>query len=764
MSVSHLIVQVALPGPFLSPLDYILPAGMKQVFIGSRVKVPFRNQTKIGLVMGVSEESEFSFEKLKEIESIIDEVPIFDSGHLAFLQWASQYYHEPIGEVVMAALPKRLREGEAANKQGKEIWSLVEGAQIEIPARAAVQKKLLWTFLSDSEDSVHPWHDTAVAYTVGADHTLVFNEQLRAISSAWRKTLSKWQNLGWVNQSENHCWQTPSLPTPLKHPLNSEQNAVVEKVSDSIKKQSFASFLLQGVTGSGKTEVYLAMIERAISQGKQALVLVPEIGLTPQMVERFQAYLQVPVATLHSGMNDSERHCAWQVVKDHEVSVLLGTRSAIFAPFKNLGLCILDEEHDLSYKQQEGFRYSARDLLIRRAAMQGIPVVLGSATPSLESLHNVNQGRFTGLYLHQRAGQAQLPKVKVLDIRGESIQEGVSAPLKQAMEKHLRAGNQVLLFLNRRGFAPVLMCHECGWQMSCPSCDANMTYHQSKYGGYLQCHHCDYQAPEPSHCPQCHASELVKIGQGTERLEEAMKLWFPDKSVLRIDRDSTRLKGSMQEMTNLAKSGQADILLGTQMLAKGHDFPHVTLVGLLEIDQGLFSCDFRATERLSQLITQVSGRAGRSEKKGEVFIQSRHPQNPVLTQLITEGYAQVAKNLLKERQMAQLPPFAYQILIRAEANDESIVREFLWSIKAGLDLALENLNSSDQTLPNFHVWGPIAAPMLRRQGRYRYQLMLNSDSRNLLHQLLGSIEPAIYKSPLTRKVRWSIDVDPQEML
>ncbi|WP_130536409.1 primosomal protein N' [Thiomicrorhabdus indica] len=763
MSASHRIVQVALPGPFLSPLNYILPAGIENVCAGSRVKVPFRNQTKIGLVMRRCENSEYALEKLKDIQAVMDEVPIFDAGHLAFLEWASQYYHEPIGEVVMAALPKRLREGETATKQGQEVWALVEGARIEISARAEIQKKLLWT-LSGATDSSHPWQGEAVSYSVSSDEVLVRNEQLRAVSSAWRKTLSKWQELGWVNQSQTHCWQATQLPPRLKHPLNFEQNSVVEEVSDWIVNQRFGSFLLQGVTGSGKTEVYLAMIERAISQGKQALVLVPEIGLTPQMVERFQAYLQVPVATLHSGMSDSERHCAWQVIKDHEVSVLLGTRSAIFAPFKSLGLCILDEEHDLSYKQQDGFRYSARDLLIRRAAMQNVPVVLGSATPSLESLHNVNQGRFTGLYLHKRAGEAQLPKVKVLDIRGESIQEGVSAPLKSAMEEHLNAGNQVLLFLNRRGFAPVLMCHECGWQMSCPSCDANMTYHQGVYGGYLQCHHCDYQAPEPTHCPKCNSSELVKIGQGTERLEEAMKLWFPDKSVLRIDRDSTRLKGSMEKMTNLAKSGQADILLGTQMLAKGHDFPHVTLVGLLEIDQGLFSCDFRATERLAQLITQVSGRAGRSEKNGEVLIQSRHPQNPILTQLITEGYAQVAKTLLQERQLAQLPPFAYQILIRAEANDESLVREFLWAIKAGLELALQPKIQSEKTASSFHVWGPIAAPMLRRQGRFRYQLMLNSPSRKLLHQLLSAIEPAIYKSPLTRKVRWSIDVDPQEML
>lgn len=778
------IFQVALSGPFLSPLDYIASDEQcAQVQVGMRVKVPFRNQHKIGLVIGVQQESDYELAKLKPIDALIDSQPLFDATHLAFLKWASQYYHEPIGEVVMAALPKRLRGAEQANLEGHEYWRLVKDAEPEISTRATSQQKLLALLQSQrlpagKENqatsnnlpikSEQPFSlDASTATTIPATSELgVSVEALRKVSASWRKTLSKWQAHGWVEMVKGDCWKALAMPALNKHPLNSEQQAVVDEVSQSLERKQFAAYLLQGVTGSGKTEVYLAMIEQVIAQGKQALVMVPEIGLTPQMVERFQAYLQTPVATLHSGMSDTQRHCAWQVVKDGSVSVLLGTRSAIFAPFANLGLCILDEEHDLSYKQQDGFRYSARDLLIRLSAMHKVPVVLGSATPSLESLQNVKQGRFKALYLHQRAGKAVLPAIKVLDIRGEKVQEGVSAPLKSAMHQHLKAGNQVLLFLNRRGFAPVLMCHDCGWQMACPSCDANMTYHQGLYGGYLQCHHCDHQAPEPNACPECAGEQLVKVGQGTERLEETIKQWFPDKSVLRIDRDSTRLKGSMASMTHQAKTGAADILLGTQMLAKGHDFPHVTLVGLLEIDQGLFSCDYRATERLAQLIMQVAGRAGRAQKPGEVLIQSRHPQNPLLTQLITQGYSSVAKDLLAQRQVAHLPPFGYQILIRAQAHEETLVREFLWSLKGGLEIAWKDLQSSwsSESLPEVSFWGPIAAPMLRRQGRFRYQLMLNANSRGILHQLLRSIEPAIYKSRLGRKVRWSIDVDPQEML
>lgn len=743
------MVKVAVSGPFLEPLDYL--AQPEQAVVGARVRVPFRAQSKVGVVMAMAEKTEQASDKLKAVEALLDATPIFDATHLQLLQWASHYYHEPIGEVVLAALPKRLRQGEPMEILGAAHWQL-QNPNIEISPRAKAQQQLLQCLLGQAEQCLP-----------AGKFPVVSSEALKAASASWRSVLNKWLESGEVAQVSGACWPKLPLPNRVKHPLNSEQQAAVDKVAERLLDNAFSAFLLQGVTGSGKTEVYLAMIEQALAQGKQALVLVPEIGLTPQMVERFQAYLQVPVATLHSGMNDRERHCAWYSIKNGDVSVLLGTRSAVFASFKNLGLCILDEEHDLSYKQQDGFRYSARDFLVRRAAMQKVPVVLGSATPSLESLQNVKQGRYHALYLKQRAGAAKLPKVRVLDIRGEKIQEGVSAPLKVAMQQHLQAGNQVLLFLNRRGFAPVLMCHACGWQAKCPSCDANMTYHLGKQGGYLQCHHCDTQVAEPHQCPQCQSTEMVKVGQGTERLEEVVQEWFPEKRVLRIDRDSARLKGSMAKMTEQAKSGAVDILLGTQMLAKGHDFPKVTLVGLLDIDQGLFSCDFRAAERLAQLILQVSGRSGRGDLAGEVLIQSRQPQHPLLIELVQKGFDSVSRTLLSEREMALLPPFAHQILIRAEAHEETLVREFLWSIKGGLELALKTLPAGKDGVHDLRLWGPIAAPMLRRQGRYRYQLMLNSRSRHLLHQVLAAIEPAIYKSPLARKVRWNIDVDPQEM-
>ena len=740
------IIQVAVSGPFLEALDYL--AMPNQAIVGARVRVPFRSKSIVAVIVGVRKDSNQEPSKLREVEALLDEHPLFSETDLALFRWLASYYHEPLGEVLLSAMPKRLKQGEPEVLLGEPVWRLADNVDIQLPKNAKLQQRILECFVMAQK----------------ASNNYLSRSQLRALSSGWKKIVDDWLTRGWLQQQDGKCWQLANFPKLHKHPLNAHQQRAVVQVQQIIQLSRFQPFLLHGITGSGKTEVYLAMIEAVIEQGKQALVLVPEIGLTPQMVERFQAYLQVPVATMHSGMNDKERHCAWYSMKNGDVSVLLGTRSAVFAPFKNLGLCIVDEEHDLSYKQQEGFRYSARDFLVRRAAMENVPIVLGSATPALETLQNVESGRFQKMELPLRAGAGALPKIRVLDIRGEKLQEGVAAPLKAAMKQHLDAGNQVLLFLNRRGFAPVLMCHDCGWQAKCPSCDANMTYHQVGNGGYLQCHHCDTQVAEVQQCPQCASKEMVKVGQGTERLEETMQMWFPQKKVLRIDRDSTRLKGSMAEMTDLAKRGEVDILLGTQMLAKGHDFPKVTLVGMLEVDQGLFSCDFRATERLSQLITQVAGRSGRGQRGGEVIIQSRHPQNPILVQLVQKGFLSVAKSLLVERKSAKLPPFRFQILIRAEAHEEDLVRAFLLSVKGGLELAWQELQLADTEQLDFDLWGPIAAPMLRRQGRYRYQLMMNSGSRKQLHQLLSAIEPAIYKSKLTRKVRWSIDVDPQEMM
>lgn len=762
-------VKVAVPGPFLSPLDYAIPDALAEQelpVVGARVWVPFRQKKVIGLVMALSETSELAGDKIKPIESVVDVSPVFSSEEMTFLQWASHYYHEPIGQVIQAALPKRLRAGESQKVAGVPAWALNEAgrlAESQLKPQAT-QQRLVWQFLQ------------AQAQPVSAE---TFKQ---ALSGNWRLPLKRFQEKGWVIESEAPCLKTAAeyLKTPRPgHILNTEQQTAVDAV---LAQSGFGAFLLEGVTGSGKTEVYLEIIQTVIAQGQQALVLVPEIGLTPQTVRRFEAFLQAPVAVMHSGLNDKERHCAWSLIKHHKVKVLLGTRSALFTPFANLGVCILDEEHDLSFKQQEGFRYSARDALIRRAHLHNVPVVLGSATPSLETLHNAQIGRYQHLQLLERAGAAQMPDIELLDIRGQALQAGVSPSLHDRISEHLQQGNQVLLFLNRRGFAPVLMCHQCGWQAACPSCDANMTYHHQV--NELRCHHCGFQQTAPRACPSCGSADFEKIGVGTEQLQKKMQAAFPDATVLRVDRDTTRLKGQMQALTEQATTGDANLLIGTQMLAKGHHFPRVTLVGLLDIDQGLFSCDFRAAERMAQLVIQVAGRAGRGEVKGEVVIQTHQPDHPLLRNLVDAGYSAFAAEALIGRQTADLPPFQYQILLRAEAIDGQMGWQCLNDIKQALNFAKmsvvlppndkKNSRLADQNssmIPNFsgvdldglEVFGPVSAPMLRRQGRYRYQLLLQGSKRSELHQWLAAVEGMLYQSPLARKVRWSIDVDPQEM-
>ncbi|MBO1926562.1 primosomal protein N' [Thiomicrorhabdus sp. 6S2-11] len=744
----NLVLKVAVTGPFLTALDYLDCDGLvhdeaPESLIGRRVRIPFRNKSQVALVVAVAQ-AEYELDKTKPIEEWLDREPIVSARDLAFLQWVADYYHAPIGEVISTALPKRIRAGEPAELQGADTWRVTQLGReklLDIPARAKAQIALAQAFLQAPQP-----------LTV---------QDCKAMTSSWRKILNQWLDEQFLQALPGSCWQEPLAKAGAHHPLNQQQKDAVSAVTDKLDSGGFASYLLQGITGSGKTEVYLAMTEFALQQGKQVLILVPEIGLTPQMIGRFSSYLQTPIALLHSGMNDTQRHCAWHSVRTGEVSVLLGTRSAVFAPFRNLGLCIIDEEHDASYKQQDGVRYSARDILVRRAHQQQVPVVLGSATPSLESLFNVQQQRYRLLKLTERAGVAKPPQIRLIDIRGEKIQEGVGAKLKAAMQRHLDNGKQVLLFLNRRGFAPVLMCHDCGWQAHCPSCDANMTLHQGAHHQYLQCHHCGEQMAQPPECPGCGGKELHTMGQGTERLEESIREWFADKAVLRIDRDSTRLKGKMAELTAQAHSGEADILIGTQMLAKGHHFPKVTLVGMIDIDQGLFSCDYRATERMAQLLLQVAGRAGRAEDAGEVLVQTHHPQHPLLLKLIKDGYSGFAGAALQERNEAQLPPYRFQCLVRAEAHNPQDALDFLHSLKAGLELQWQSLQDDGQDYLEF--WGPVSAPMLRRQGRFRYQLMLSSASRQKLHQLLNIMQPHIYKSPLARKVRWSLDIDPQDM-
>jgi primosomal protein N' (replication factor Y) len=509
--------------------------------------------------------------------------------------------------------------------------------------------------------------------------------------------------------------------------------------------------LLHGVTGSGKTEVYLQAIESIVAAGQQALVLVPEIALTPQLLARFRERFGVPLAVLHSSLNDTERLTAWRAARSGAAPIVIGTRSAVFAPFKSLGIIVVDEEHDPSYKQQEGFRYSARDLAIVRAQRIGIPIVLGSATPSLESLARAKKQPEEWLSLPQRAGNAQPPRVSLIDLRSHAQTDGIAAPTILSIKQHLENGGQVLLYLNRRGYAPVLFCPACGWSATCSRCDARLTVHQRE--NQLTCHHCGYETKIPEHCASCEAP-AKPVGQGTERIESTVAKLFPGMAVARIDRDNVRRKGELEATLDQIHSGAARILVGTQMLAKGHHFPNVTLVVVLNADQGLFGADFRASERLAQNIVQVAGRAGRAERSGEVLIQSEYPEHPLLASLLGGGYSAFAERALVEREHAHWPPFARLAMLRAEGASMGNVMNFLNAA---------NESAKHLCTAKVRILGPVAAPMPKRAGRYRAQLLLHAPTHTPLQALLSRWLPDLEASPQAKKVRWSIDVDPAEL-
>lgn len=531
---------------------------------------------------------------------------------------------------------------------------------------------------------------------------------------------------------------------------NEAQEKAVKIISDA--KESFRVFLLDGVTGSGKTEVYLRVIEKIIAEGKQVLVLVPEISLTPQTIERFRTRFQVGIAALHSGLSEKERLKVWFEARAGYAQIVIGTRSAIFTPFANLGLILVDEEHDASFKQQDRFRYHARDLAIIRANTNNIPVVLGSATPSLESLLNVKRGRYEYISLPERAGNASLPSYQIIDLRRSPSEEGLSQPLLQTIHAHLEQGNQVMLFLNRRGFAPVLYCTQCAWIAGCQRCDTRMVYHRKPVR--LQCHHCDARCDIPTHCGQCNQETLTPVGLGTQRLEQTLEKHFPNVPIIRVDRDSTRRKGAMQDLLDQVHSQQKAILLGTQMLAKGHHFPQVTLVGIIDADSGLFSADFRAAEQMGQLLVQVSGRAGRAEKHGTVVIQTRHPDHSLLQTLIHQGYQPFAQALLAERELAVLPPFSYFAVFRAEAYAEQNANHFLDAIKQ------MSVSFTDAVT----VLGPVPALIAKRKGLHCQQLLVRSNRRSALQNFLKGILHQIEKLPGNHPVKWILDVDPVEVM
>ena len=529
--------------------------------------------------------------------------------------------------------------------------------------------------------------------------------------------------------------------------LNDEQ----EKVKASILNQGdgFHCFLLEGVTGSGKTEVYMQLIEEKVKRGLQVIMLVPEISLTPQTIKHFEGRFANKIVTIHSGLTDKQRFIAWTDARSGDADIIIGTRSAIFTPLARPGLIIIDEEHDASYKQQEGFRYSARDLAIYRAQLFDIPIILGSATPSLESLHNGLSQRYTLLSLEQRAANASKPSYACIDLKGKALSEGFSEQLLSNIKEHLENNKQVLIFLNRRGYAPLLQCHDCGWTASCPRCDTSYTLHRSS--PELRCHRCESQRRIMPTCPSCHSTALYPIGMGTERTEKKLEDSFPQTPIFRIDRDTTRNREQLENTISEINKGQAAILVGTQMLAKGHHFPEVTLVAVLDADAGLFSSDFRGQEFMGQLLTQVAGRSGRGETSGEVIIQTHNSTHPTLVSLIDDGYKNFSRSLLEQREIANLPPYSYQALIRAEASNASLPLSFLQDIK--------NLSKEKLTNTTFML-GPLPAPMEKRAGRYRFQLLLQSTSRHELHSFLNHLVPVYENLPHSRKVRWSIDIDP----
>ncbi len=753
MSEPTFFLRVAIPSPLDSNFDYLAPPGCNRASLapGMRVRVPFGKTKIIGILVEVVTHSAVESGRLKNALEILDDESLLSAELLQLAHWASGYYHYPLGMVFTSMLPTLLRSGKAPRMSGLpgEIlrrWRLTEqgtttslNSLTRAPRQAAVMGLL----------HAHP---------KGLSSTQ-FMEQ----PGDWQGALRALINKGWVQIEETvdttaytgHTHKPDAASCEQRLMLNPPQQEAVTAAGNALG--NFQAFLLDGVTGSGKTEVYLQIIEQTLARGLQALVLVPEIGLTPQLIERFQRRFNLPLAVLHSGMSDRERLSSWMMARSGQTPIIIGTRSAVFTSMQCLGVIIIDEEHDTSFKQQDGFRYSARDVAVMRAHQANVPVILGSATPSLESLHNVNSGRYHSLKLPERAGTAMGPSIETLDVRHQPMDDNLSQPLLTLIARHLAQNNQVLLFLNRRGYAPTLLCHDCGWVAECRRCDAHLTLHQGLYerGRLLQCHHCGTQRLLDKHCPACKSTDLRGLGYGTERIEHALKNRFPETLITRIDRDSTRLKGALKTLLEGVHSGASQILLGTQMLAKGHHFPDVTLVGILDTDQGLFSADFRASERMAQLILQVAGRAGRAEKPGQVVLQTHHPDHPLLQLLLTQGYHRFVEAALAERREVGLPPYSTLALLRAEASHRDHPQQFL-----------NQARDSAQALnvAGVELLGPVPAPMEKRAGHYRAHLLIQATRRSDLHQLLNAWLPSLKKIPGQRKVRWALDVDPTEMV
>ncbi|WP_275289160.1 primosomal protein N' [Halomonas elongata] len=734
------VLGVAIPSPLRRLFDYrpagpAPPDGWRP---GLRVRVPFGRRQVVGVVIECREASELPLADLKSIDARLDDIPLPDDW-LWLCRFTARYYQHATGDTLHHAMPALLRQGRALTARTRERWTVTPAGRADAPAgleRAPRQAALLAMLRQ------HP-HGLVTQAVLAQSFT---REQLKALV-----------NKGLIERHEEPVTgggppKGPSLAEPAL-PLNGEQAAAMGALHEGL--DAFHPCLLHGVTGSGKTEVYLQLIEAVVGRQRQALVLVPEIGLTPQTLERFRKRFQVPVVALHSGLTDHERLDAWEAAASGRAPIVIGTRSAIFTPLARPGAIIVDEEHDGSFKQQEGLRYHARDLAVIRAHRHGIPVVLGSATPSLESLHRAQAGDYRHLRLTRRASRHAPARLELVDLRGRPRQGGLIAPVIDAITTTLNAGHQVLVFINRRGFAPTLACHACGWLAECDHCDAHMTLHRQP--ALLACHHCDHRRGLPDACPDCGSADLRPLGSGTERTEETLAERFPDTPVHRIDRDSTRRRDALERTLGEVRRGEPCLLVGTQMLAKGHHLPHVNLVVVVNADAGLYASDFRALEHSTQLLEQVAGRAGRASHPGRVLVQTLHPDDPNLRLLAARGYDALAEQLLEDRRAASLPPFRFLALLRLESPRERDVSEL------GDRVAEATRQHIEQRGLDVDCLGPVPAPMERRQNRYHMQVMLGADKRSRLHEAGAWLIAWLEAEPAARRVRWSLDIDPQTL-
>ena len=731
MPSAETVHQIAVPVPLRKSFDYLWPG---KLLPGTRVVVPFGPRQLTGVVLSTGPAN--TGRRLKSIIRVLDPEPVLDSWILDLLLWAAEYHHHPVGEVLATGLPVKLRSGVPAEEPG---GITVYRASPDPPAeelhalsRAPAQQRL---YRALSRKGWHTWPDLTEATGCG------------------RHVLRALRQRGLAETSVRLPRITP-LPNVDLIRLNPEQEKAADHIVTSLG--SFQTCLLQGITGSGKTEVYLVAARQAIARGSQVLFLVPEISLTPQLVARVRGYLGDNVRCLHSGMSAQERYETWWLARAGRISAVLGTRSAIFTPLRNPGLIVVDEEHDQSYKQQDGFRYHARNLAIKLASLKGIPVVLGSATPSLESLHNSREGRHRFLQLSQRFGDATIPAIRVINSGIHPPRNGLTDPLLQAVDRRLERGEQTIIYVNRRGYAPVVHCYQCGWQAACSRCSARLVYHRDR--DRFRCHLCGHTEPAGAHCPKC-ATTLFLGGAGTQRLEQALYGRFPGARLCRLDRDEAGTAEKLHSRLERIRDGTVDIVIGTQLITKGHDFPRVTLVGVVNADQGLFSVDFRGSEFLLQELLQVAGRSGRARTAGEVLIQTAHPEHPCIRMLLAHDYLGFAQTELNERLQAGYPPFAHLALFRAESRDAADALRALERVQRGGEQILR-----EEDIDGVEILPPVPSPIERRAGRHRLQMMVRSRRRGPLHRLLGKLSVRLETGRVGKSVRWSLDVDPMEMV